>query len=88
MLINNEYYYRSIMEYCTGSHLNKHLLSHPSDKLTEIESSYYFYHQIIKSIQSPHEQAIIHRDIKPQNILLYYDKNGASLPITKLCILD
>ena len=76
--INNKLYYCMVMEYCSGSHLSKYLQSHPSDRLTEIEA-FYFYHQIIKSIQCLHKQSIIHRDIKPQNILLSHSEK--SLPI-------
>ena len=38
-----------------------------------------FFH----SIQSLHKQLIIHRDIKPQRILLYYDKTGGSSQMIK-----
>ena len=76
--INNKYYECMVMEYCTGQHFSRYLEKHPSQRLTEIES-FYFFQQIIASIQCLHKQHIVHRDIKPQNLLL--TNTGKSLPI-------
>mmetsp|Transcript_13661 Transcript_13661/g.21471 ORF Transcript_13661/g.21471 Transcript_13661/m.21471 type:complete len:565 (-) Transcript_13661:51-1745(-) len=80
--INHKLYECLVMEYCEGCHLNQYLRSHPSDRLTEIES-FYFFQQMICSLECLHKQRVIHRDIKPQNLLL--SNTSHSLPILKLC---
>ena len=81
--IKSKLYECMVMEYCAGSHLNQYLRSHPSDHLAEIEA-FYFFQQIIRCLECLHAQQIIHRDIKPQNLLL--SNTNHSLPILVCCI--
>ncbi|UDI78466.1 Stk1 family PASTA domain-containing Ser/Thr kinase [Staphylococcus taiwanensis] len=59
-----------IMEYIDGPTLSEYIHSHgPLNVDTAIE----FTEQILNGVKQAHEKRIIHRDIKPQNILI--DKN-------------
>eukprot|EP01083_Nonionella_stella_P128547 389539_1 len=80
--IRKKLYKCIVMEFCEGGHLNSYLRGHPMELLSEIES-FYFFQQIMRSLECLHKQHIIHRDIKPQNLLLSYRRGGR--PILKLC---
>ena len=60
-----------VMEYCPGGDLMNLLIKR--DILTEKEAKFYLA-ELILSIESIHKMDCIHRDIKPDNILI--DKNG------------
>ena len=60
-----------VMEYIDGPTLSEYIANHqPLDIQTIIN----FTEQIIEGIKHAHETRIVHRDIKPQNILIEKDK--------------
>lgn len=64
VLQNNNHVYM-IMEYCNGGDLSRYI-----QKQTNKYDQRYF-HQIILAFEYLHSKGIIHRDIKPQNILIH-----------------
>ena len=67
-----------IMEYCKGGELFNYIIrkKHLSEK-----QSCKFFHEIIDALEYLHIQNIVHRDIKPQNILLDTLNNETTLKI-------
>jgi serine/threonine protein kinase len=65
-----------IMEYCDGGDLSSLLIGKPFKNLY----IRYYFGQIVNAIKFLRENTIIHRDMKPKNILLVNDKK-----ILKLC---
>jgi serine/threonine protein kinase len=59
-----------IMEYCSKGDLNEYL----NMRRMKEKSALHFLYQILQGLQYLHSNDIIHRDIKPQNILI--DKNN------------
>ena len=67
-----------IMEYCKGGELFNYIIN--KKHLTEKQSCK-FFHEIIDALEYLHVQNIVHRDIKPQNILLDIFNNEITLKI-------
>ena len=67
-----------IMEYCKGGELFNYIIR--KKHLSE-EQSCKFFHEIIDALEYLHIQNIVHRDIKPQNILLDTSNNEITLKI-------
>ena len=59
-----------IMEYCEKGELFNYIIK--NKRLKENEASFFFY-QIINGIEYIHSKNIVHRDMKPENILLNKD---------------
>ena len=59
------------MEYIDGPTLSEYIHSHGP---LNIETAIDFIKQILNGVKQAHEQRIIHRDIKPQNVLINKDK--------------
>lgn len=60
-----------VMEYIDGPTLSEYIANH---KPLDIQTITNFTEQIIDGIKHAHETKIVHRDIKPQNILIEKDK--------------
>lgn len=60
-----------VMEYIDGPTLSEYIANH---KPLDIKTITNFTEQIIEGIKHAHETRIVHRDIKPQNILIEKDK--------------
>ena len=59
-----------VMEYIDGVTLKEYISKHqPMDW----KDAVYFTHQILSALNHAHEKGVIHRDIKPQNIMLLAD---------------
>jgi eukaryotic-like serine/threonine-protein kinase len=71
-------YYYFAMEYVNGSNLGQLLVS--NGRFSEDDATEYCL-QIARALEHAHQEGIIHRDVKPENILL--DKRGTA----KLCDL-
>lgn len=67
----DEHHYYLIMEYIEGPTLHEYIRE--KGKL-EVEEAVLFTKQLIRGIEHAHQHRIIHRDIKPQNILMTNDK--------------
>ncbi|VEG64556.1 putative serine/threonine-protein kinase PknB [Staphylococcus condimenti] len=63
---NDEYFFL-VMEYIEGPTLSEYIKTHGP---LSIETAVNFAEQILNGIQHAHEAGIVHRDIKPQNILV------------------
>ncbi len=59
-----------VMEYLDGLTLKEYMMK--KGKLS-VEEALDFTHQILSALEHAHEKGVIHRDIKPQNILLLSD---------------
>ena len=59
-----------VMEYIDGITLKEFI---SQQKIIEWKDAVYFIHQILSALQHAHGKGVIHRDIKPQNIMLLKD---------------
>lgn len=59
-----------VMEYIDGITLKEFI---SQQKVIEWKDAVYFIHQILSALQHAHSKGVIHRDIKPQNIMLLKD---------------
>ena len=66
-VIETEQYLYLIMEYVQGKELFDYIIDHT--RLTEIEACKY-YQQIVSGMEYLHAHKIVHRDVKPENLLL------------------
>uniref|UniRef100_A0A8C1M4Q0 non-specific serine/threonine protein kinase n=1 Tax=Cyprinus carpio TaxID=7962 RepID=A0A8C1M4Q0_CYPCA len=62
-----------VMEYCEGGDLSKVMEKHQEERFFEEQQILDWLVQICLALQYLHEQKILHRDIKPQNIFLTED---------------
>ena len=68
-----------IMEFISGHSLLKHILTKGHLPDTEVV---YIMENVLNSLKALHEQKVIHRNLKPENILLDYGPNGTELKLT------
>jgi serine/threonine protein kinase len=69
---NNTFYI--VMEYIEGHDLKKEIRGHKDKRLPEDEALGYF-RQLLKGLGAIHAIGIVHRDVKPQNILIDRERN-------------
>ncbi|KAI0347832.1 kinase-like protein [Trametopsis cervina] len=69
---NDETFLYIFLQLCTGGDLFSYIVHHkdPESRLNEGEAKYIMY-QLILGLKYLHEKHISHRDVKPENILLY-----------------
>ena len=72
-------HYKIVQEYCKFGDLYNHIIKKGALK---VEVAQYFFYQLINAIDYLHTNNIVHRDIKPGNILIT-DNN-----ILKICDFD
>ncbi|HYK85022.1 MAG TPA: protein kinase [Ktedonobacteraceae bacterium] len=64
---NDNSMYFIVMEYIDGQNLKYHMLTHgPMDPLQALN----YTRQIVEGVDTAYKQGVVHRDIKPQNILI------------------
>lgn len=66
-VVEDEDHYMIIMEHLTGGELFQYIVK--KRRVNERESRY-FFRQIVSALDYCHQNAIIHRDMKPENVLL------------------
>lgn len=59
-----------VMEYIEGITLKEYI---SNQKIINIQEAVYFTIQVLRALQHAHDKGIVHRDIKPQNIMLLRD---------------
>ena len=69
---NNNKRFSIVMEYCKGGDLSSFFNKNPNINEAQIRS---YFKQIVHGLDYLHSRNIMHRDIKPQNILLTDDNN-------------
>lgn len=68
--------YILLLEYAEGGNLENYIVNH---RKLKIDEAIFFFIQICNALKFLHSLNIIHRDIKPRNVLLTKDR------IIKLC---
>ena len=68
-----------VTELITGSTLLRHILSQGC--LPELETAH-IMKTLLKALQALHEKKILHRNLKPENILLNHSNCGTELKLT------
>ena len=68
--------YSIVMEYCKGGDLFEFIKKNPILPEHQIKN---YFKQIVQGLNHLHSQSIIHRDIKPQNILLTNDNKTVKI---------
>ncbi|KAI8058864.1 kinase-like domain-containing protein [Thamnidium elegans] len=81
--IRTESHVYLIMEYCSMGDLNSYLLNERQQKGMSELDLYHFLEQMASALKYLRQRNFVHRDIKPQNILLVPGKNGR-LPDLKI----
>jgi len=77
-----------VMEFISGPSLLKHILS--KGHLPEAEVIF-IMERLLQTLQALHNKKIVHRNLKPENILLDYTSNGTELKLTEFgfsCSVD
>ncbi len=59
-----------VMEYIDGITLKEYI---ENEKILTWKDSVHFIIQVLRALQHAHDKGIVHRDIKPQNIMLFTD---------------
>lgn len=72
---NNRYFHYLILEYLPGGDLSK--LCRPNG--LALHRVLYYLEQVCAGLMKAHEKGIIHRDIKPQNLLLTADRETVKI---------
>ncbi|KAI0095099.1 kinase-like protein [Irpex rosettiformis] len=69
---NDETFLYIFLQLCTGGDLFSYIVHHrePESRLNEGETKYIMY-QLLLGLKYLHEKHISHRDVKPENVLLY-----------------
>ncbi|MCP5095841.1 MAG: protein kinase [Chloroflexi bacterium] len=65
--------YYMVMEYIDGQDLMAHLMEH---KMLTIAQAFPIMKDVAAALDFAHERGIVHRDVKPSNIMLQKGKNG------------
>ena len=65
---DDEYYYM-LLEYCDGGDL-VNLQAMEKNKVFSLEKATEYLAQVIKGLEQLHKAGHLHRDIKPQNVLM------------------
>ena len=74
-----------ILEYCNGGNLEKYVKDiKMMNKYMSVEEIKTIWSNAVKAINYMHQKNMLHRDIKPQNVLLVKDKKGLIVD-AKLC---
>ncbi len=73
-----------VMEYCEGGDLSQYVLS----RLPDAECNYAVVQQLGSAIAFLHRHGIVHRDIKPDNVLVCLTKTGPVMKVQKKCNLN
>lgn len=68
-----------VMEYCDGGDLNQYILSRPPDA----ECNHAVLEQLSSAITFLHGCGVVHRDIKPDNVLVRLTKAGPVMKVQK-----
>ncbi len=65
---DDEYYYM-VLEYCNGGDLMNLQATQPN-KVFSLELATKYLSQVILGLEALHKRGYLHRDIKPQNVLV------------------
>lgn len=72
---NDSFLFYIVMEYAAGGDLQKRMT--PSEPYYSISAAFTIFRQICGAVQYAHKHGIIHRDIKPLNILFRKPRTGS-----------
>ncbi len=69
--LHNRTFHYLVLEYLPGGDLQKYCHQHPMP----LEGALFFLEQVCAGLSHAHKHGVIHRDIKPQNLLLTADQH-------------